>query len=324
MSINIKNINIKGMSREQWLNERKRGVGGSDVGKVLGVSEWGTAVDVWLEKTGRTAPVEQTEAMWFGTEMEDAVARRYAAETGVEIVRHNFMAIDEEYHLLGNIDRLVKLADTGLAAYQGEVRTDRALECKTSSQTPWDDVPLHYQAQVQAYMALHPSIQRFDVAASFYGLAKAFKVFSVERDDEVIESIREAVKEFWEKHVIPDVPPTPTCEEDCRAIWKASNPLRKVYATDEVTAAVKSLKDMEARIKELEAGASAVKASIMAAMEDGEILVAPDGSKLVTWKSNKATRKTDWEAVAKALNPDESLIAEWTTEKSGARVFRVS
>ena len=54
----IKNINIKGMSREQWLKERKRGVGGSDVGKVLGVSEWGTAVDVWLEKTGRTAPVE--------------------------------------------------------------------------------------------------------------------------------------------------------------------------------------------------------------------------------------------------------------------------
>lgn len=316
--------NIKRMSRDQWLNERKRGVGGSDVGKILGVSEWGTAVDVWLEKTGRTAPVEQTEAMWFGTELEDAVARRYAAETGVEVVRHNFMAIDEDCHLLGNIDRLVKPTESGLAAYQGEVRTALGLECKTSSQSPWEDVPLHYQAQVQAYMALHPSIQRFDVAASFYGLTKSFKVFSVERDDEVIESIREAVKEFWEKHVVPDVPPPPTCEADCKAIWKVSSPLRKVYATDEVAAAVKSLKEMEARIKELEAGASAVKASIMAAMEDGEILVAPDGSKLVTWKSNKATKKTDWEAVAKALNPDESLIAEWTTEKSGARVFRVS
>ena len=73
--------NIKGMSRDQWLAERKCGVGGSDVGKVLGVSEWGTAVDVWLEKTGRTAPVEQSEATWFGNEMEDSVARRYAAES---------------------------------------------------------------------------------------------------------------------------------------------------------------------------------------------------------------------------------------------------
>ncbi len=321
---NIRNINIKGMSRDQWLNERKRGVGGSDVGKVLGVSEWGTAVDVWLEKTGRTAPVEQTEAMWFGNEMEDAVARRYASETGVEVVRHNFMAFDDEAFLVGNIDRLVKLNGSGAPAHQGEVRTAVGLECKTSSQAPWDDVPLHYQAQVQAYMALHPSIQRFDVAASFYGFAKAFKVFSVPRDEEVIASIRERTREFWLRHVIPDVPPTPTCEEDCKAIWKVSNPLRKVYATDVVVDAVKALKDFDARIKELEAGASEVKTSIMAAMEDGEVLLGPDGAKLATWKSNKATRKTDWEAVAKALNPDESLIAEWTTEKSGARVFRVS
>lgn len=320
----MRNINIKGMSRDQWLNERKRGVGGSDVGKVLGVSDWGTAVDVWLEKTGRTAPAEQTEAMWFGREMEDAVARRYASETGVEVVRHNFMAIDEEYHLLGNIDRLVKPTENGLAAYQGEVRTDLALECKTSSQAPWEDVPLHYQAQVQTYMALHPTIERFDVAASFYGFGKAFKVFSVERDNEVIEAIREAVKAFWEKHVVPDVPPPPMSEADCKALWKVSNPLRKVYATDEVALAVESFKEMEARIKELEAGASAVKASIMAAMEDGEVLIGPDGAKLATWKTNKASKKTDWEAVAKALNPDESLIAEWTTEKSGARVFRVS
>ncbi len=29
----MRNINIKEMSREQWLKERKRGVGGSDVGK---------------------------------------------------------------------------------------------------------------------------------------------------------------------------------------------------------------------------------------------------------------------------------------------------
>ncbi len=316
--------NIKGMSREQWLKERKRGVGGSDVGKVLGVSEWGTAVDVWLEKTGRTAPVEQSEAMWFGNEMEDAVARRYAAETGVEVVRHNFMAFDEDCHLLGNIDRLVKANGSGAPAHQGEVRTAVGLECKTSSQAPWDEVPLHYQAQVQTYMALHPSIQRFDVAASFYGFAKSFKVFSVERDNEVIDSIREAVKEFWEKHVIPDVPPTPTCEADCKAIWKVSNPLRKVYATDEVAKAVKSFKDMEARIKELEAGASDLKASIMAAMEDGEILIGPDGAKLATWKSNKASTKTDWEAIAVAMNPPQELIAANTTTKIGARVFRVS
>ena len=316
--------NIKGMGRDQWLNERKRGVGGSDVGKVLGVSDWGTAVDVWLEKTGRSAPVEQTEAMWFGNELEASVARRYAREAEVDVVRHNFMAFDDEAFLVGNIDRLVKLNGAGAPAHNGEVRTAVGLECKTSSQAPWDDVPLHYQAQVQTYMALHPSIQRFDVAASFYGFAKAFKVFAVPRDEEVIASIRERVKEFWLRHVVADVPPPPTCEEDCKAIWKASNPGRKVYASDVVVDAVKALKDFDARIKELEAGASEVKASIMAAMEDGEVLIGPDGAKLATWKSNKDSSKTDWEAIVKALDPPKHLVAAWTTTKPGARVFRVA
>ena len=320
----ITSKNIKGMGRDQWLNERKRGVGGSDVGKVLGVSEWGTAVDVWLEKTGRSAPVEQTEAMWFGNELEAAVARRYAREAGVDVVRHNFMAFDDEAFLVGNIDRLVKLPGSGAPAHQGEVRTAVGLECKTSSQAPWDEVPLHYQAQVQAYMSLYPSIQRFDVAAAFYGRPKAFKVFEVPRDEEVIASIRERTREFWLRHVVADVPPSPTCEADCKAIWKASNPGRKVFASDEVVRAVKSLKEFEAHIKELEAGMSDVKTSILAAMEDGEILVGPDGEKLATWRSNKSSTKTDWEAVAKALNAPESLIAAWTATKPGARVFRVS
>lgn len=320
----ITNTNIKGLKREGWLALRKRGVGGSDVGKVLGVSEWGTAVDVWLEKTGRSAPVEQTEAMWLGNELEASVARRYARENDVEVCHHNFMAFDDEAFLVGNIDRLVKTKGAGVPAHQGEVRTAVGLECKTSSQAPWDEVPLHYQAQVQTYMALHPSIQFFDVAAAFYGRPKAFKTFSVHRDEEVIASIRERVKEFWVKYVLGDTPPEPTCEEDCKSIWKASNPGRKVYATDVVVDAVKALKDFDARIKELEAVASEVKTSIMAAMEDGEILLGPDGAKLVSWKNNKDSTNTDWKAVAMALGAPDALVEQFTMKKPGARVFRVS
>ncbi len=46
-----------------------------------------------------------------------------------------------------------------------------------------------------------------------------------------------------------------------------------------------------------------------------------------TWKQNKPTVKTDWEAVAeiaKAVAPDtyEAAIKTHTVEKPGARVFR--
>jgi len=59
-------------------------------------------------------------------------------------------------------------------------------------------------------------------------------------------------------------------------------------------------------------------------MEDGEVLLGPDGAKLATWKSNKDSSKTDWEAIVKALDPPKHLVAAWTTTKPGARVFRVA
>ena len=40
-------------SREQWLQERKKGIGGSDAAVVIGKSKWKNNVQLWEEKTGR-------------------------------------------------------------------------------------------------------------------------------------------------------------------------------------------------------------------------------------------------------------------------------
>ena len=40
---------------------------------------------------------------------------------------------------------------------------------------------------------------------------------------------------------------------------------------------------------------------------------------MATWKNNKDSIKTDWEAVAKALQAPADLIAEHTTTKPGNR-----
>lgn len=41
------------MTRAQWLEARKKGLGGSDAAAVLGISPWKTNVELWEEKTGR-------------------------------------------------------------------------------------------------------------------------------------------------------------------------------------------------------------------------------------------------------------------------------
>ena len=41
------------LTREQWLQERKKGIGGSDAAAVLGLNPYMTNVDLWKIKTGR-------------------------------------------------------------------------------------------------------------------------------------------------------------------------------------------------------------------------------------------------------------------------------
>lgn len=43
-------------TREEWLEERKKGLGGSDAAAAIGRSKWKTNSQLWAEKTGHTAP----------------------------------------------------------------------------------------------------------------------------------------------------------------------------------------------------------------------------------------------------------------------------
>ena len=56
-------INTAAMTREDWLQERRRGIGGSEAAAILGLSPWATPLDVYLDKIGEGEEVEETEAM---------------------------------------------------------------------------------------------------------------------------------------------------------------------------------------------------------------------------------------------------------------------
>lgn len=49
----MQKISTRGMSREEWLKERKKSLGGSDMGAVLGLNKYRSPYTVWAEKTGR-------------------------------------------------------------------------------------------------------------------------------------------------------------------------------------------------------------------------------------------------------------------------------
>ena len=304
--------------RNAWLAERKLGIGGSEAAAIMGLSPWATPATIWLDKTGRAAPKEETEAMRIGTELEDFVARRYMQETGRTVQRYNKMVHVDV--LLGNFDRLVVPDGEKVASHMGEVRTNLLLECKTASREWEDGVPLYYQTQVQHYMGLVPRLEAADVACLFLG-RKHFEIYRVVRDQQVIDHMQAYLRAWWDKHVVHDEMPAPTNEADCKLLWSRSNPGKTVITTDEIKAKLDAYQKLKADEKAAKEAASQLQSDIEAFMGDAEIITDATGKPLCTWKSAKDSSKTDWETLARDLGATDEQIAAHTSTTPGSRRF---
>lgn len=81
-----------GMRREDWLEERRKSIGGSDAAGILGLNRYASPFTLWLDKTGKLPEKEETEAMRIGRDLEDYVAKRWSEATGKKVRRENHWA----------------------------------------------------------------------------------------------------------------------------------------------------------------------------------------------------------------------------------------
>src|SRR5690625_4465351 len=185
------------MSRYEWLQERKKGLGGSDASAILGFSPWKSAFELYIEKTSDTVQEIDNEAIHWGNVLEDVVAEEFSRRTGKKVRRRNQMFVHPEHEfMIANIDR--------------DVVGERALlECKTTNafaadQWEGDQIPPAYMCQLQHYMAVL-DYEKAYIAVLIGGQKYVWK--EIARDDEFIELMIQHEKDFWENHVLAGVPP---------------------------------------------------------------------------------------------------------------------
>jgi putative phage-type endonuclease len=194
---------IKDIGREQWLELRRKGLGGSDAGAILGLNPYASAFQVYCDKLGLLEDQPDNEAMRQGRDLEDYVARRFSEKEGKKVHRCGWMLQHPTYDwALANVDRLVAGEDAGL-------------ECKTTSvltRTKYDrgDIPAQYYAQCMHYMAVTGKPVWY---LAVLVLNKALYTFRIERDEGEIERLLVAEKEFWEGNVLKQIPPEPDGSE---------------------------------------------------------------------------------------------------------------
>ena len=192
-------VSTLNLPREEWLRYRKQGIGGSDAGAICGFNPYRTAMQVYYDKTSDEIEDIDNEAMRQGRELEDYVAKRFVEETGKKVRRANAMFYDESNpFMLADVDRMI-------------VGENAGLECKTVSPymaEHWKDdkVPLSYQMQCYHYMSVC-NADRWYVAALIYG--REFKVYTLERDEEIIANLIHLEEDFWNNYVQKMVLPEP-------------------------------------------------------------------------------------------------------------------
>jgi len=323
--------------RMEFLTARRLGIGGSDIGAIMGLSKWKSPVDVWLDKTGRTEPdLEMSEPAYFGIELESFVAAEYSKRSGNKVQRVN-QIIKHPQHawMLANIDRAV-VADGSRARLDKDGKLTGIkglLECKTASaylEREWSDgsAPLAYVAQCQWYMAV-TGAEWCDLAVLIGG--QKYVCHRIDRDESLIDAVIEAGRQFW-FNVLDGSPPTPRTPEETLALFPTNSRDDLVLASDDIMHALEAYQLLKQKAKGVDDEMAAVKAAIQSFIGPHSGLCDLQGSPLATWKQSKPSQKTNWKDAAAEIKAElidaghedlaeivRDIINAHTTEQPGAR-----
>lgn len=149
-------VDTADLPEEEWLEYRRRGIGGSDAAAILGVSPFATARDLYYDKL-KVVSYEDGESNWVqkkvGHLLEDLVAEIFHVKTGFEIYQVKKMFYHPVYtYMLADIDYFIRLPNGKTAI----------LEIKTTNYNAkdhwWCDgqeiVPVNYEIQGRHYMCV--------------------------------------------------------------------------------------------------------------------------------------------------------------------------
>ena len=271
------------MSRQEWLDARKHGIGGSDVSAIAGLNKWKSAVGVYLDKTGQ-APDEDMagEAAYWGNVMEDVVAQEFSIRTGLRVRRRNAILKHPEHpFMLANVDRLI-------------IGKREGLECKTASEYlkgSWEDeeIPAAYLLQIQHYMAV-TGYEAWHIAVLIGG--NKFLHKKIERDEELISYLIQIEKNFWENNVLKQIPPafdgSDASVDLLKALYPESVPESEVLLPGDAETLIEALDEIVVELKSIETQKKEYENRIKDMMQDNE--KAYSGDRAVIWKSYVTSR----------------------------------
>lgn len=285
-------------TRQDWLNARTLGLGGSDIATITGANKYATPYDIWLSKVDPTTEDESTEAMWWGTHTEALTVARFEDLTGLTTRRTGMYASKAHPHHMVSPDRFTSdggvlevkdhesLSDAGKTVTRGEI-TDHAL--------------------VQLQWAMHVTGRSHGWFVAKVG-KKAHVLGPIPRDDEHIARLVAFADAFW-VHVQSQTPPpvnwASVTSDEVAARFPTVDPDTQVELTaqpipDPFLADLDRLREIKAGAAQLAGEQEAIETRLKALIGEREWLTV-EGRPVARWQQVAGRRSFDKPAALKAI-----------------------
>lgn len=297
------------MSRAEWLDIRRKGIGGSDAAAICGVNPWRGPLSVYLSKIGEAPDADANEAMEWGTELEDTIAKVFSRRTQQKVKRCNMILQHNDYDfMLANVDRFT------LDDEEGEWGVLEVKNVGEYRREDWADgaVPEYYEIQGQHYMAVTGA--NYVWFAPLIGGNKMQPV-KVMRSERAITSLIKIERDFW--HLVETRTPPPIDDS-----VEATKVLKALYPRSEKTSVVldsklvENLRRLREQKSDLERELRGLENQIKLQMAEAEEAYIPGAEKpVITWKGG--TVPIFQEKLFKAEHPE--LAQKYMKETSTRR-----
>jgi putative phage-type endonuclease len=261
------------LSRKEFLEARRAGIGSSDVAPILGLSPWKSALSVYLDKIGESADQPMTPPQEWGVRAEPMIAAAIIDKYGWELSKPLTMKHRSFGFLIASPDRMTDKGDVI------EIKTARTDDGWGEAETA--DVPEHYWLQVQHQLEVADA----DTCWVFVLIGSSdFRRYRVQRDPGYLPAVIEPLAEFWES-VQSRTPMEPDWSSPLAL--RSVERLHKHRAGDRVALSAEAARlaseyeRLGEEAKAIEEQRGTVKARLIHAMGGAEFGMLPDGRSIV-------------------------------------------